>query len=108
MGFLKRLFGSQDKPKPDNPGDPQGVYFYVQCSHCHTIVRIRADRQHDFNREGDQFVWHKVIVDSKCFRRMPTVVYLDSQYNIVNAEIQGGEYVTQEAYDEQVRSLGEK
>ncbi|MCL4870190.1 MAG: hypothetical protein KJ063_14590 [Anaerolineae bacterium] len=99
MGFLRRLFGGQEKPPPDNPGDPDGVYFYVQCDHCQTAVRVRADRKHDFNQEGGQYSWHKVIVDSKCFRRMPTVVHLDSQFNVISAEIQGGRYISKAEYE---------
>ena len=62
------------------------------------IVRVRADRKHDFNQEDGQLVWHKVIVDNKCFQRITTVVYLDSNFNVLNAEIQGGQYVTPELY----------
>lgn len=100
MGFLRWFFGTSKQTPPDNPGDPDGVYFYVQCDRCHTTVRVRADRKHDFNQEDGQYVWHKVIVDSKCFQRINTVVHLDSQYNIVNADIQGGHYITKAEYEQ--------
>ena len=100
MGFLRRLFGLKEQTPPANPGDPDGIYFYVQCDRCHTTVRVRADRKHDFNQDGGEYTWHKVIVDSKCFQRMSTVVYLDAQLNVVNAEIQGGHYITQAEYDQ--------
>ncbi len=100
MGFLRRLFTGKEKPAPDNPGDPDGLYFYVQCNRCKTAVRVRADRKHDLNQDGGQYSWHKVIVDSKCFQRMPTVVTLDSQYNIISTEIEGGRYITKEEYQQ--------
>ncbi len=110
MGFLKKLFGGGDS-KPSKYVDTRGVYFYVRCDNCGTISRVRADKEYDLAREGDGFVWHKTIVDNRCFRSMPTVVVLDSNYLVVTAEISGGEYVTKEAYDQflqaQVRDITE-
>lgn len=96
MGFLRRLFGGDKKSAE---GDTQGIYFYVQCNQCGSKVRVRADKQYDLNRTDDGYVWHKTIMDSKCFRQIPTVVHLDANYNVVSAEIDGGEYITQEAYE---------
>jgi hypothetical protein len=96
MGFLRRLFG-EDKKDPQ--GDTQGIYFYVQCDHCGSRVRIRADKQYDLNRTDQGFVWHKTIVDSKCFRQIPTVVHLNHNYEVVSAEIEGGRYITREVYE---------
>lgn len=96
MGFLRRLFGGGKKSQE---GDAQGLYFYVQCDHCGARVRVRADKQYDLNRTDEGFVWHKTIVDSKCFRQIPTVVQLDRNYDVVHAEIEGGRYITREAYE---------
>lgn len=101
MGFLKRLFGGGDEPKKHGEYvDKDGLYFYVQCDNCGSRVRVRADKQHDLNREDGGYVWHKTIVDSRCFRPMRTVVYLDSNYNVTNYELSGGRYLTKEAYEE--------
>ena len=94
MGFLKRLFGSSNRPYVDT----QGVYFYVRCDNCNAVVRLRADKQHDLNREPNGFVWHKTIVDSRCFRPMRTVVHLDSGYHVTDVEIEGGHYISEAAY----------
>jgi hypothetical protein len=96
MGFLRRLFGEGKKGRE---GDTQGIYFYVQCDHCGSRVRIRADKQYDLNRTDEGFVWHKTIVDSNCFRQIPTVVHLNRNYEVVSAEIEGGRYITREAYE---------
>lgn len=96
MGFLRRLFGGGEKAQG---GDPQGLYFYVECDNCGARVRLRADKQYDLNRTDEGFVWHKTIVDSTCFRQIPTVVQLDSDYNVVSTEIEGGHYITQEEYE---------
>lgn len=98
MGFLKKIFGGGEK-KSSEYVDTRGVYFYVRCDNCRTIVKLRADKEYDLARQGDGFVWHKTIVDNRCFRSIPTVVVLDGNYQVVSAEISGGEYVTEEAYN---------
>lgn len=98
MGFLKRLFGGGDK-KSKKYVDTRGVYFYVRCQNCQSISRLRADKEYDLIREGDGFVWHKTIVDSRCFRQLPAVVTLDRAYQIVSTDITGGEFVTEADYN---------
>ena len=100
MGFLKKLFGGDGSKKGKKYVDDKGIYFFVRCDNCGSCVRLRADKQHDLLREGNGFTWHKTIVDSKCFRRIPTVVTLNSKYEMVGADIQGGEYISEEAYEE--------
>ena len=95
MGFLKRLFGGKEPYV-----DTQGVYFYVRCDNCEAVVRLRANKQHDLLREAGGYAWHKTIVDSKCFRPMRTVVQLDSGFNVTDAEIEGGHYISEEEYNE--------
>lgn len=97
MGFLKKLFGGEKKSGAYV--DTRGVYFYVRCDNCGTITRLRADKEYDLIREDGGFVWHKTVVDNRCFRPMPTVVTLDSAFQLVNAEISGGSYVSEEEYN---------
>jgi len=103
MGFLKKLFSSEERPQPKGGGaanpDPQGVYFYVQCDRCGAPVRLRADKQYDLINEGGKYVWHKTIVDNRCFRPMPTVVTLNASYEMVAHEITGGHYISKEEYE---------
>jgi hypothetical protein len=102
MGFLKKLFGGQshDGERPDQtPADPQGIYFFVQCDRCGAVVRLRADKQYDLINEGDGYVWHKTIVDNRCFRPIPTVVRLNAVYEVVDHEISGGRYVSRKEYE---------
>lgn len=97
MGFLKKLFGGTEK-KPSEYVDTRGIYFYVRCDNCGAITRVRADKEYDLARQGDGYVWHKTIVDSRCFRSIPTVVHLNGNFEVENAEITGGEYVTEAEY----------
>jgi hypothetical protein len=95
MSFLRRLFG-----QPETPKDARGIYLYAACDRCGQRLRIRIDRQYDLNeRDEGGYIWQKTLVDSRCYRPMPTVVTFDSQYHLVSAEIQGGHYMSQEAYE---------
>ena len=95
MGFLKKLFGGG---APKKYVDTQGVYFYVECANCGTRVRVRADKQHDLQNTDGGYEWHKTIVDSRCFRRIQTVVQLDANYQMTSHEISGGRFMTEEEY----------
>lgn len=99
MGFLKRLFGGDKKEEEDSNQDKTGLYFYFQCDNCGSLVRVRADKQYDLLNESQGYVWHKTIVDSKCFRRMQTVIHLDRNYQVVNYDLNGGQLLSREAYE---------
>lgn len=96
MNFLKKLFGGGQKPANS---DPNGLYFYVRAHKCEAYVRVRADKQHDLERTDDGFVWHKTIVDSKCFSRMQAVVHFDHNYQVTASELDGGTFITKDEYE---------
>ncbi len=97
MGFLKKLFSTG---KSKEYVDTRGLYFYAQCDQCGSRVRVRADKQNDLNRDGEGFVWHKTIVDNRCFRQMPVVVHLDGNYRVRSQEIEGGQFISKELYEQ--------
>jgi hypothetical protein len=99
MGFLKKIFGGDDSKKEQKYVDKTGIYFFVQCDNCGTCVRVRADKTHDLLIDGSTFTWHKTIVDSKCFRPIPVVVTLNRNYEMTEADIQGGQFISEEAYE---------
>lgn len=98
MGFLKKLFGG-DRTGSEGGSDRDGFFLYVQCDNCGKGVRLRVDRKHDLNLADEGYVWHKTIVDSKCFRPIPTVVHFDGNYNMIHSEIEGGHYIGKEEYE---------
>jgi hypothetical protein len=95
MEFLKRLFGLGG---PQEYVDTHGLYFYFQCDNCGERVKVRADKQHDLNNDDGGYVWHKTIVDSRCFRRMQAVIHLDRSYNVTNYELSGGQLLSEADY----------
>ena len=74
MGFLRKLFGGDDS-KQTGDSDGSGFFVYVQCDRCGAKVRLRINRQYDLVPSADGYDWHKTIVDSKCFQRIPTVAH---------------------------------
>jgi hypothetical protein len=99
MGFLKRLFGGGERPD-DPAAGADGFFVYVQCDRCGAGVRLRIHKQHDLNRTDGGYSWHKTVVDSRCFRPIPTAAYFDNAFNMTEHEIQGGHYITRAQYDE--------
>ena len=74
MGFLQKLFGS-DEP------EEEGFFVYVQCDQCGAKVRSRIHKEYDLVQSGDGYDWHKTIVDSRCFQRIPTVAHFDRKFS---------------------------
>lgn len=95
MSFLRKLFG-----QPEAAKDERGIYLYAACDRCGQRLRIRIDRQYDLNqRDEGGYIWQKTLVDSRCFRPMPTVVIFDRDYQTVSTEIEGGRYISREEYE---------
>ncbi len=108
MGFFKKIrdaiFGT---PNVNVTGakDPEGIYLYVKCNRCGAPIRVRADKRHDLQRDFDEggYVLRKEIMDGTCFSLIHATVRLDPAYRIVDQEIEGGEFITQEEYLELTR-----
>jgi hypothetical protein len=109
MGFLRRLFGGGE-PRP--AGGDDGFFVYVRCDQCGAAVRLRLHKQHDLNDAEEGYVWHKTIVDSRCFRPMVTVARFDRDYQLLEAEIDGGHFIGREEYEaveaQRTRGAGEQ
>jgi hypothetical protein len=80
--------------------DSTGIYFYVKCGKCGTPVKIRVDRRHDLLRDYERggYVLHKEVMDGTCFQLFNFTVHFDDRYRIVDREIEGGEFITEDEY----------
>ena len=106
MGLLDKLkeffMGGGASGASGSGPDPNGIWLHFRCEKCDTLVRIRADKRNDLNREDDgpgTFLLRKEVMDSKCFQLMDATVWLDSSYNVVTADVSGGHLITQEEYE---------
>ncbi|MGC9357388.1 MAG: hypothetical protein ACP5GX_05965 [Anaerolineae bacterium] len=88
-------------PRDRQQQDKTGLYFYVKCAKCGTPVRVRADRQHDLLRDYDEggYVLHKDVMDSNCYTLFHFDVRFNESYDIIERNIEGGEFITREEYE---------
>lgn len=93
MTFFKRFFARQ-------PAD-RGLYIYARCRRCGAVVQSRIDVEHDLSQDfdtGGYFV-RKGLVDARCFQRMEIELRFDRRRRLVSQRIQGGEFVSREAWE---------
>jgi len=100
MGFWDKIRSFFAGAPSASPRDPYGLWLHFRCGKCGTVVRIRADRRNDLNREAGPgtFLLRKEVMDNSCFQLMHAEVWLDSNYNVVTAEVSGGELISEEEY----------
>ena len=102
MGFLDKLREFFSGGGAAGNGDPYGLWLYYRCQRCKATVKVRVDRRNDLNREDDgpgTFVLRKEVMDDSCFQLMRSEVWFDSSYNVVAADVTGGEMITEAEYE---------
>ncbi len=100
MNLLRRLFGSDSAPVPDN-----AIHLYVRCNRCGAPVHVRVDPRNDLVIEyGDDddasgYRLIKEIMDSRCFRLMRAEIEYDRSRRELNRQIEGGTFIGKDEYD---------
>lgn len=99
LRWLKRLFSARPREHDD------ALIYYVKGHKCGAITRLRIDRYNELSRDDDDTLFvRKVVVDSTCFGRVEVFLRFDSSYREISREIEGGEFVTREAWEAQQRA----
>jgi hypothetical protein len=100
MRWLARLFGRRSHQASDT-----ALWIYVRCQRCGEAIRVRADLRYDLvsemrdpGEEGPAYTMHKDIVGARCFQRIAVDLGFDHRRQIVDRQITGGEFLTEEAY----------
>ena len=106
MGFLKRIAGMLGGGGSASGGagshDPTGVPLYFRCAQCDEVVHIRVDKRNDFNREDGgpgALMLRKEVMGNKCFQLLHATVWVSNSYDVVSADVVGGELATAEEYE---------
>ena len=99
MSFLKRLFGGGDQARDD-----RAMHLYIKCGRCGTPVHVRVDLHNDLaadygDTDTEGYVLRKEVMDDRCFRLMHAEIVFDARRREVSRTIEGGEFITQEAYE---------
>jgi hypothetical protein len=81
------------------------IWLYVQCNHCGEVLRTRIDLRNDLSsvdvEEGEEqtYVCRKILVGSqRCFQRIEIECRFNQQHKILDREIQGGKFITEQDY----------
>src|SRR5512145_477462 len=100
MSFLKKIAERILGSSTGELKDPDGIYLYIQCAHCGSPIRVRADKKYDLQQdyESGALTLHKEIMDGKCFRLIYATLQFDAAYHIVNQAIEGGKLISWEEY----------
>ncbi len=100
MGFLKKIIEAVFGSGGGEIRDPDGIYLYIKCSRCGALVRVRADKRHDLQRDYDsgELILRKEVMDGACFSLIQTTTRFDAGYRIIDQQIEGGEFISWEEY----------
>jgi len=102
MGFLSKLFG-KGKGKSRDVGDPHGLHLYFKCDKCGEVIPVRVDKRNDLNRQeggpGPLLLRKEVMGSGRCFELIRAEIWLDANYTVVQADVDGGRLVSQEEYE---------
>lgn len=98
MGFLdslKSLFSG------GGGGENSAYWLYVRCRRCGEVIKSRVDLRNDLSMaDGGGYVVSKTLVGNQlCFQRVEVTLSFDEQRQLVDREISGGEFVTEEEYN---------
>ena len=98
MNILKSIFGSGNNTGRSRDG---GLYIYVKPKMCNEILRIRINTANDLSRtDGDKgYFVRKVANGTRCPFPVEVMIYFDTRRNILDREIENGEFVTEDDYD---------
>jgi hypothetical protein len=94
MNFLKKLFA------PREPYQKSYHTFNVKCNRCGETITGRIDLDNDLSVEyeegGDVFYARKVLMgENKCFQRVEVNFKFNSERQVIEKDIIGGEFVEQ-------------
>ena len=101
MSFLKKLSSLLSPPS----GDKRSLWLYVKCEKCGEVLKGRVDLYNDLSIQykesggGTIYYCRKVFVGSnRCYRPIEVELTFDKNRRLVDKEIIGGEFVTEEDY----------
>ena len=110
MGIIKRireLFQS-------STGDSRAYWIYVKCHHCGEFLANRIDLFNQLSIQyGDggeiTYFCRKVIIGSKgCYRPIEIEFTFDKNKSVIDRQIKGGEFVTEDEYKSIQSELGDR
>ena len=88
-------------PRSAPSGSDVGLYYYIRCKRCGEVIRVRINPHNDLSiGDDDKRFARKTIVGQRCYNRIEAEFRYSSSRKLLGVEINGGEQVTQQDYDE--------
>ena len=101
MNFLKKIVSFLTSP----PGGGRDYWYYVRCDKCGEIIKARIDKHTDLSvkygdkQSDDTYFCRRVVVGSKrCYQPIEVTFTFDNRRSLIDRDIKGGEFVTEEEY----------
>ncbi len=101
MSLLKKLSALFSAPSGDN----RSMWLYVKCDKCGELLKGRVDLyndlsvQYDDSGGGTSYFCRKIFVGSnRCYRPIEVELTFDKNRRMINEEIKGGEFVSEEDF----------
>ena len=98
MSFLKKLFSPRN--------DPPFYWIYVQCDQCGEMLRTHVNLHNDLSirygeseRDNAYFTRKRIIGSHRCFRPIDVELTFDSKRNLLDQQIQGGRFISEEEFN---------
>lgn len=103
MSFLKKLTNVFGSP---GGGDNRSYWIYARCNRCGEKIRTRVDLSNDLslNYEGEHTTYfaRKVLIgEQRCFERIEVLLTFDDNRKLINKEINGGQFISEEQFFEE-------
>jgi hypothetical protein len=106
MSVLKKLRALFSAPT----GDGRSLWLYVKCDKCAEVLKGRVDLHNDLSIQYDQsgggssYYCRKVFIGSnRCYRPIEVELTFDKNRRLVNQEINGGSFVSEEDFNDFAR-----
>lgn len=94
MNFLKALFGG------GGSSQPPGLFVYVKPKACDEIIKVRIDIRNEVSVDdsGDGYFVRKVASGTRCPFQAELWIYFNKNRDVVDRQIENGEFVTEADY----------
>jgi hypothetical protein len=104
MNFLKKI----GKFLSASPDKTPAYWLYVQCNHCGEKIKTRINLYNDLSLQygekngKDTYFCRKVIIGTqRCYRQVEVELNFDRNRKLLDRQITGGTFISEDEYLEQ-------
>lgn len=101
LNFLKKLFRA--------PQNSNIISIYLRDKKCKEKIKVLVRKSYDIQplyeeEETAAYRLNKVVICNKCYNKIHLTLDFDQNYNIIKKNVEGGEIITEEEYNEEIGS----